>query len=110
MRLLPLLLLLSLPALARDIDTVNVSSSTPTNVTTNLDGRAAYKTIMVENGGTNAIYCAKDESVTTNTGHKVNGSDGWRAFPYEGPLYCIAASADQTGTSRDKTIVWGSYQ
>jgi Tfp pilus assembly protein FimT len=107
-RLTALLCLLAAPALAEDYDTVNVDTSA-TNVTSGLSD-TRYKSLLVENGGSNAIYCSRDPAVTTNTGHKVAASDGWRSFPYEGPLYCIAATAAQTGTARDLTIVWGSYQ
>lgn len=110
MRLLPLLLVLALPAVAADYARVNVSSSSATVVTATLTGTAAYKTVMVENGGSNPIYCSMDPAVTVNTGHKVAASDGWRAFPNDGPLWCIAATASQAGTARDRTIVWGSYQ
>jgi hypothetical protein len=91
-----------------DYTTVNVLT-TVTNLTSGLTG-TGYKTILVENGGANAIYVSRDPAVTTNTGHKVTASDGWRSFPFDGPLYAIAATASQDGTSRNHTIVWGSYQ
>jgi hypothetical protein len=105
-----LLLLLASPARAADYATVAVSSSTPTKVTATLTGVPSYKTVLIENGGSNPIYCSRDPNVTTNTGHKVGGSDSWRGLPYDGPVWCIAATASQTGTGRDVTIVWGSYQ
>lgn len=109
MKRLPIILcLLAAPAMAADYDTVNVATSA-TNVTAGL-GETRYKSILVENGGANAIYCSRDPAVTTSTGHKVSASDGWRSFPYEGPLYCIAATASQNGTGRDLTIIWGSFQ
>lgn len=89
--------------------TVNVSNATATNITSCLTG-GPYKTILVENGGANAIYCSRNSSVTTSIGHKVAASDGWRSFPFDGPVYCIAATAAQTGAARDLTIIWGSYQ
>lgn len=107
-RLATILCLLTTPAMAADYATVNVTTSA-TNVTTGL-GDTRYKSILVENGGVNAIYCSRNPSVTTSNGHKVAASDGWRSFPYEGPVYCIAATASQAGAGRDLTIVWGSYQ
>jgi hypothetical protein len=109
-RLAALLWLLAVPALAADYDTVNVSNASATNITAGLTGQTTYRTIAVENGGANAIYCSRDSTVTTDTGHKVAGSDGWRSFPYDGPIYCIAATAAQDGVARNHTIVWGSNQ
>lgn len=91
-----------------DYTTVAVSSSTPTKITGGLTG-TGYTSILVENGGANAIYVSRDPAVTVNTGHKVTASDGWRSFPMEGPLYALAATADQDGTGRNHTIIWGSY-
>lgn len=108
MRYLPLLLLCTVPAWAAPYATVNVSDSTPTNVTASLSGMQ-FKTILVENGGSNAIYCSADSAVTTDTGHEVLSGDK-ATFPYDGPVYCIAATDAQTGTGRDHTIIWGSPQ
>jgi hypothetical protein len=90
-----------------DFTTATVLDSA-TKVTGGLTG-TGYKTILVENGGSAAIYCSKNASVTVDDGHKVGGSDGFRSFPAEGPIYCIAASS-QSGTGRDQVIVWGSYK
>jgi hypothetical protein len=109
-RLATLLCLLATPAMAADYVTSNVLASAPVEVTASLGSRTGYRSILIENGGSNAIYCSRNPSVTTNTGHKVGANDGWRAFPWDGPIYCIAAVADQTGTNRDLTIVWGSPQ
>lgn len=109
MRYLPLLLLCAMPALAADYATVTVLD-TATDVTSTLTHEAgSYRTFLIENGGGAAIYCSKDPSVTTDTGHKVGANDGFRSFPNDGPLYCIAA-ASQSGTGRAHAIVWGSYQ
>jgi hypothetical protein len=102
-----ILCLLALPAMAADYDTVPVLTSA-TNVTSGLSSQTAYKTILVENGGSNAIYCSRNPSVTTDDGHEVAAGDA-RSFPYDGPLYCICSVA-QTGTARNHTIIWGSYQ
>lgn len=107
-RLATILCLLAMPAMAADYDTVNVGT-TATNVTAGLTNPTSYRTILVENGGSNAIYCSRDPSVTTDDGHEVPAGDS-RSFPYDGPIYCDAATAAQTGTGRDHTIVWGSYQ
>lgn len=108
-RFAALLCFLAMPAMAADYGTVNVATSA-TNVTAGLTRTAGYTSILIENGGANAIYCSLNPSVTVNTGHKVAASDGWRSFPYDGPIYCIAATASQTGAARDLTIVWGSPQ
>lgn len=108
MRYLLFLLLLAGPAWAADYDDLPVLDA-PTVVTANLSNMGTYKTIMVENGGSAAVYCSRNPSVTVNNGHKVAATDGWRGFPNDGPLYCIAASS-QSGTGRDQLIIWGSYQ
>lgn len=100
-------LLLATPALAVEDYTTATVLDSATKVTGGLTG-TGYKTILVENGGGAAVYCSKNASVTMDDGHKI-AADGWRSFPSEGPLYCIAAAA-QTGTARDHVIVWGSYQ
>lgn len=92
-----------------DYITVNVSNTAPTSLTAGLTG-TGYKTILVENGGANPIYCSRDSAVSTDTGHEVAANDGWRSFPYDGPLYAIASTAAQDGTGRNRTIVWGSYK
>lgn len=108
-RIIPIILMFAGPALAVDYCTVNVGTSA-TNVTSCLTG-GPYKSVMVENGGANAIYCSRNPSVTTDDGHKVAANDGWRSFPFDDPnLYCDAATAAQDGTGRNKTIIWGSYQ
>lgn len=103
-----LLAALSMPAMALDYTTVVVGESA-TNVVADLTNNNTYRTYMVENGGSSALYCSRDPSVTVDTGHKIAANDGWRFFPNDGPLYCVAAVA-QTGTDRSHTIVWGSYQ
>lgn len=92
-----------------DYTTVNVSDVTATRITAGLTG-TGYKNVLVENGGPNPIYVSLDPAVTVDTGHEIAASDGWRSFPYGGPLYAIAATAPQDGTGRNKTIVWGSYK
>lgn len=101
-------LLIAMPAFAvEDFTTATVLDSA-TKITGGLTG-TGYRTILVENGGSAAVYCSKDPDVTTDTGHKVGANDGFRSFPAEGPIYCIAA-APQSGTGRDHVIVWGAYQ
>lgn len=100
-----LLLLLSRVALADDASSVAVSNVTPTAVPATTC--ATCKSIMIENGGANAIYCSPESDVTVNTGFKVAPGDGWRSFPNV-PMWCIAATAAQTGTNRDTTLVWVS--
>lgn len=92
-----------------DYTTVNVSDTTPTRLTASLTG-TGYKTILIENGGPNPIYCSKDPSVTVDTGHEIAANDGWRSFPFDGPIYAVAATAAQDGTGRNRTIVWGSFK
>lgn len=92
-----------------DYTTVNVSNVTVTSLTSGLTG-TGYKTILVENGGPNPIYCSRDPAVTTDTGHEIGANDAWRSFPFDGPIYAIASTAAQDGTGRNKTIVWGSFK
>lgn len=92
-----------------DYTTVNVLNTVATSLTSGLTG-TGYKTILVENGGPNPIYCSPDPAVTVNTGHEIAANDGWRSFPWNGPLYAIAATADQDGTGRNHAIIWGSYK
>jgi hypothetical protein len=111
MRLATILCLLAVPALAAPYGTATVLD-TATNITASITSEftgQTFKTVRVENGGIAAVYCSRDPAVTTNTGSKVAGSDGWQSFPYDGPIYCIAA-ASQSGVARDHVIVWASYQ
>lgn len=101
-----LLVLLSAPAWADDYDDLPVLT-TPTKVTGGLTG-TGYKTVLVENGGSASIYCSRNPSVTTDNGHEVPAGDA-RSYPHDGPVYCIADVA-QTGTARDRTIIWGSFK
>lgn len=105
--LLLLLLLLAVPAWADESTQVNVSNTTPTLVPTTFC--STCRSILLENGGANAIYCSTSSTVTTNTGHKVAALDGWRSFPYA-KIWCIASTAAQTGIGRDHTLVWVSEQ
>lgn len=106
-RLVAILCLVAPPAMAAPYASVTVLDSA-TNVTSTLSGMQ-FKTILVENGGAAAVYCSANPSVTTDTGHKVGANDGFRSFPYDGPIYCIAA-ASQSGTGRSHVMVWGSTQ
>jgi hypothetical protein len=103
---LALLLLTAVSASAADYATVAVQT-TATRVTASLTVGVSYRSILIENGGANDVFCSRDASVTASTGHKVGANDGWRAFPVDGPIYCIT-TVSQTGAGRDLTIIWGS--
>lgn len=105
--LLLLLLFIAVPAWADESTQVAVSDGTPTLVPTTFC--TTCRSILLENGGSNAIYCSTESDVTTDTGHYVAPTNGWRSFPYA-KIYCIAATAAQTGTGRDHTLVWVSNQ
>lgn len=107
-RLALLLCFLAAPALAEEVaGNVAVSSSTPTLVPPSASVCATCKTLRIQNGGSNTIYCGPNASVTTATGvFTVAASEGWVSVPYRRNIYCIAATADQAGTSRDRTYYW----
>lgn len=106
MRLLLPLLLVASVAWADTSSAVVVSDTTPTKVPATTCGTC--KSLMLENGGSNSIYCAPSSTVTSDTGFEVEAG-AWRAFPNV-PVWCVAATAAQSGTGRDHTLVWVSDQ
>ena len=107
-RLALLLCLIAMPAVADDVSeftgNVAVSSATPTLVPPSATKCRTCKTMRIQNGGANTIYCDRSASVTTGTGtFTVSPTEGWVSVPYRLDWYCIAATADQTGADRSRT-------
>jgi hypothetical protein len=107
-RLAILLCMLAAPAFAQEVyGNVAVSDATPTLVPPAASVCTTCKTLRIQNGGGNVIYCSPDASVTTDTGvFAVSASEGWVSVPYRRNIYCIAATAAQTGAGRSRTYYW----
>lgn len=108
-RLALTLCLFALPAVAQEVSgNVAVSSSTPTLVPPTASVCTTCRTLRIQNGGANMIYCSPSgASVTTDTGvFTVAPSEQWVSVPYRRDIYCIAATADQTGAGRSRTYYW----
>ncbi len=68
-------------------------AATATQVTTQRNGRSQ---LTVINLGTTAVYCAGSSAVTTANGALLPGVLGASlTIPYQGTLYCIAATGTQ---------------
>lgn len=102
--LLLCILLLAVPAFADTVTVVVVDNSTPTAMPTTT--ATTRRSVAIENTGPNNIYCSPSSSVTTSTGFLVEAGK-WRSFPGV-PIWCIAATAAQTGTGTNHTLVWES--
>lgn len=105
------LLLVSAAASADEVSgNVAVLNATPTRVPPASLLCPTCKTLRIENGGPNPIYCGPDAAVTADTGvFTVPGNEGWVSVPHRPNIYCVAGTADQTGVGRNRTYVWAVF-